>query len=107
MSLIYVRDALKISAGMAAESQYSRVWCPSGKPSGFINDPALQLLPEYHPVMVHSLQVAIYTTLGYLRRGVVLELCNLTDQRGQHSRLRCQPSDGVQGFGGGVYEGAP
>jgi hypothetical protein len=105
--MIYVRDSLRITAGIAAESQYARVWVPGGKPSGFINDPALQVLPEYHPVMIHSLHVAVYTTLGNLRRGVVIELCNLTDQRGQHSALRTQPSAGLQGFSGIRYDGPP
>jgi len=105
--MIYVRDSLRITAGIAAESQYARVWTPSGKPAGFINDPALAMLPEFHPVMIHSLQVAIYTTSGYLRRGQILELCNLTDQRGQHSQLRTQPRDGVQGIQGLVYDGPP
>jgi hypothetical protein len=105
--MIYVRDSLRITAAIAAESQYARVWPSSGKPAGFINDPALQPLPEYHPVMVHSLQVAVYTTLGNLRRGIPIELCNLTDQRGQHSALRARPRNGVSGLFGVAYDGAP
>ena len=100
-----VRDRLPVTAGIAAESEYARVWCPSR--GIFLSDPALLELPPYKAIKVHSLQVWVILTAGTLKRGVVVELVNLTDQRGERFSLPSTPRDGVQGFFGVRYNGAP
>lgn len=102
--MIYVRDQLPIDATIAAESEYARVWHPAGI---FVSDPALNVLPHKQAVRVYQLQVWIITTLGYLRRGLPIELVNLTDQRGERTSLKTIPVDGVAGFNGIRYDGNP
>jgi hypothetical protein len=108
--MFYVRDEYLVPATIwALADETSRFWCPG---NGFVQDPALVGWPQAGKAFVRSLEVWVLTNVGRIKRGVLVELVNLTEPAAtqfwipaNQLTLSTFPMDGVQGDMGISYFG--